>query len=143
MVNYRDFTDSLIQSLSEDHSKAGVVQIREEMIDLIPESTLISIIKKHHPDIKITNTLIERYRGLAKSMSPTPDKAVSELRNLNPADSVFEDHVEYRLDDGQLVVISEQMNNRLNKVLSEHPIVLTYISESVGNFMDVINELEE
>lgn len=132
-----------LKAMLAEATEGGVVQIREDLYELIPESTVVSIIRKHHPNTKITNTLIERYQADAKNQTLTPDKVVLELRKLNPADAVFESHVEYRLDDGKVVVISEEMDGRLNKILGEHPIILGYMKESVENFMDVVNELED
>ena len=143
MKKYRDFKDSLIETVQDTPDEIGVVGIREELYDLIPESTVVGLVNKHRPNTKITNTMLENYIGSAKAQNLTSDRVVKELRKLNPADSIFEAHVEYRLQDGQVVVISEEMDDRLNKLLSEHPVVLTYMSESVGNFMDVVNELEE
>ncbi len=143
-MKYRDFRASLSESLrAPQPDEIGVVEVREDLYDLIPEATLISVVRKHHPDTKITNTLIESYRKTVKGRSPTADKAVAELRKMNPADAVFEAHVEYRLDDGQVVIISEEMDSRLNKLLSEHPIVLPFINESADNFVYVISKLEE
>jgi len=143
MKTYQDLRESLVKTSQEQPDEIGVIGIREEMVDLIPEATLISVVKKHYPDIKITQNLLEKYRTKTKARSLNPDKVVQELRKMNPADCVFEGHVEYQLQTGQVVVISEEMDGRLNKLLSEHPIVHAYMNESVSNFMDVVNELEE
>lgn len=143
-MNYRAFRASLVESQEpKTEPETHVIGIREEMYSLIPEAAVVELIRKHHPDIKITNTLIESYRGAAKSRELTSDQTVLELREINPADSVFEGHIEFALKSGEVVVISEKTQKQLNKILGHHQDIIDHMSESAETFMDVINLLEE
>lgn len=143
-MNYRAFKASLAESLEpKTEPETHVIGIREEMYSLIPEATVVELIRKHHPDTKITNTLIESYRSAARSRQLTSDHTVLDLRGINPADSVFENHVEFALKSGEVVVISEKTQKQLNKILGHHQDIIDHMSESSETFMDVINLLEE
>lgn len=143
-MDYRSFKASLSESAPvAPLPTTTVVSIREEMYSLIPESTVVDLIKRHHPNVKITNTLIESYRTAASTRKLTSDKTVLELRKMNPADAVLENHTEFQLKTGQVMVISEQTQKRLNKILGDRQDILDAMSESKETFMDVINLLED
>ena len=142
-MDYRTLTKRLKEFAGQEPEDPTVIEIREDLYRLIPESVVIELIRKHHPDARITNTMLEHYYGESQAQNLTTDKTTLEIRRLNPADAVFESHTEYRLNNGDCVVISEQTGKRLNKLLGENPIILDYMKESAETFMDVVNELEE
>ena len=65
-----------------------------------------------------------------------------EIRKFNNFDRLIEGHVDYKLDDGSVVVISEETQQRINSTFGQHKDVVQYMRESKDNFLSVLNQLE-
>ncbi len=147
-MNYGAFKAALDESVvvevePEVRPKPKVIEVREEIYREIPSQMVAGLIKKHHPDIKVTNTLVESYVADASTRKFTTDETTQDLRKLNPADTTLENHMEYSLDDGTRVVISEDTQKLLNKMFSAHQDIIDHMRLSRDNFMDVIHQLKD
>lgn len=118
-------------------------QIQHEMYSSISNDKLVSIIRRHHQNIQITDTLVESYIELASSKIFTTDPVAYDIRQYNKTDYVVEGHVDYILDDGSKVVISESIQNKINNIFNQHQDVIKYMRSSIDNLFSVVNQLED
>lgn len=125
--------------ISEDIQK----QIQHEVYEDISNSKILDVIKTHHKDVRVTDTLIESYIELASSKIFTTDEVVQDIRKLNKMDQLVEGRIDCVLNDGSIVVISEDAQQKINKVFGSHPDIIEHMRESSENFLNVLNQLEE
>ncbi len=118
-------------------------EIQQEQYATISENKIVNIIKQHHSDVRITDTLVESYVELASSKSFTIDPVALGIRNLNKLDRIVESRVDFVLDDGSVVAITEETHQKLNNIFAHHQDVVEYMKTSKDNFLDVLNQLEE
>lgn len=118
-------------------------EIQQELYEEMSDNKIADIIKTHHENIRITDTLIESYVELASSKLFTTDKVAQDIRKLNKLDRVVENRVDFKLEDGTVVVITEETQNKINKIFGHHSDVVAYMRQSIDNFLDVVNQLEE
>ena len=85
--------------------------------------------------------MIESYLELASSKLFTTDPVVYEIRAMNFADNLIEGKIDYKLEDGVTVAISEDTNRSINNLLADNVELVQYMRESKENFMQVIKEL--
>ena len=104
------------------------------------DNIVANIITKHH-NVRVTDTLVESYVELASSKLFTTDPVAHDIRRFNKLDSLVEGHFDYVLDDGSTVVITEETQQRINKVFGHHQDVIEYMRESQDNFLDVLDQL--
>jgi hypothetical protein len=71
------------------------------------------------------------------------DPVVYEIRSLNKLDRIIEGKITYTLNDGSIVAISEDTQDKLNKLLHNHTDVIEHMRESKDNFMMVVSKIEE
>ena len=90
-------------------------EIAKELYEDISENKIANIIKEHH-DIKVTDTIIESYIGLASSKVFTLDPVVEEIRTLNKLDKLIEGKLDFHLNDGTTVAINESTYNQINNI---------------------------
>lgn len=117
-------------------------QISSETYEELSENTIARIIKNHH-DIKVTDTLIETYVDLASSKLFTVDPVVYDIRKLNKLDVVVENKIHYELNDGNIVAISKETQETLNKLLQNHTDVVEYMRECKDNFLCVVEQIKD
>jgi ATP-dependent 26S proteasome regulatory subunit len=115
-------------------------EIAKNLYESIPHSKIADIIYEKH-NIKVTDTLIESYIELASSKKFTIDPVVHAMRDLNSIDSILEDKIDYKLEDGSIVAISEQTQSILASLLDNKYELVEYMRESKDNFMHVLREL--
>ena len=115
-------------------------ELAKDLYEDIPAVKIANIIREHH-DVKVTNTLIETYIELASSKTFSIDPVILEIRSFNSIDSLIENKIDYVLDDGSIVAISEQTQDMLNSLLEDKYQLVEYMRESKKNFMHVIKEL--
>lgn len=127
------------QKVQEDIQK----QIQQEVYEEMSDNRVADIIKSHHGQIRVTDTLIESYVELASSKLFTTDPVSQDIRKFNKLDRIIENHLDYVLNDGTKVVISEDAQIKLNNIFGKHQDVIEYMRENVDNFLDVLNQLEE
>ena len=100
------------------------------------------IIKKHHHDARLTDSLIEKYTNIAAAKEFTPDPAVVEMRVSGDVGQPFCGKVDFTLEDGSKVMVSEELLNTINNVLGRSEAVIDYMKSSQHNFMYVVKQLE-
>lgn len=118
-------------------------QIQQDIYEEMPIRTVADIIKEHHSEARVTDTLIESYVELASSKLFTTDPVAQDIRKLNKLDCVVEGRFDYVLADGSKIVISESAQEHINKLFGQHQDVIEYMRENVTNFLDVLNQIEE
>lgn len=118
-------------------------QIQHDIYDEMPDITVADIIKEHHQGVRVTDTLIESYVELASSKLFTADLVAQDIRKLNKLDCVVEGRIDYILNDGSKIVITEGAQEKINKLFGQHSDVVEYMRESVDNFLTVLNQIEE
>lgn len=118
-------------------------EIQQEQYDEISGNKVVNIIKEHYRDIRVTDTLIESYVELASSKMFTVDPVALDIRNLNKLDRLIESHVDFKLDDGAVIVISEGVQSLINNTFAEHSDVINHMRLNKENFLSVLDQLEE
>lgn len=118
-------------------------ELEKELYAELSYTKVADIIRKQYEDVKVTDTLVESYIELASSKLFTTDPVAQEIRKFNNFDRLLEGHVDYKLDDGTTVVISEETQQRINNTFGQHKDVVQYMRESKDNFLSVLNQLEE
>ena len=113
----------------------------EEINTTVPEEKVAHYIGKFHNVEKITDTLVESYIELASSNIFSVDPVVSAIKQRSAV--TFSGKLEYKLNDGSMVAISEDLQESLNKLLQNHNEIVDYMRESKSNFMHVVRRLEE
>jgi hypothetical protein len=127
------------QNLYEDIQK----EIQYESYEEMSHNKIVDIIKAHHGDVKVTDTLVESYIELASSKIFTTDPVAHDMSSFNKISRIVEGRLDYNLDDGTSVVITEDTYQRINNIFGNHPDVIKHMRSSVDNFLDVVNALEE
>lgn len=117
-------------------------QIKTEIYEDISENKIANIIKEHH-DIKITDTLIESYIDFASSKQFTVDPAVQDIRNLNKLDKLIEGKIDYKLEDGTIIAINEDTQERLRALFSNQQEIIEHMRQSKDNFISVLKQIGE
>ena len=139
-----DFKETQLISIDEAIQYIEQIKFEEEiaheLYEEIPAVKIANLIKEHH-NIKVTNKLIETYIELASSKTFSVDPVVTGIRSLNSIGSIIENKLDYTLDDGSVVVISEESQHMLNSLLEDKYQLVEYMRESKDNFMHVLREL--
>lgn len=139
-----DFKETQLTSIEEARQYIEQIkfeeEIAQELYEEIPAVKIANLIKEHH-NIKVTNKLIETYIELASSKTFSVDPVVSGIRSLNSVGSIIENKIDYTLNDGSVVVISEETQENLNSLLEDKYQLVEYMCESKDNFMHVLREL--
>lgn len=131
------------QYVKQEHiSEKLEQQVSKDLYEELSDSKVASIIKEYY-NIKVTDTLIESYIKLASSNIFTVDPVIQRIRQLNRLDTIVEGKLHYVLADDTIVAITEQTQERLNKLLSNQTDVIEYMRESASNFLHVLEQLEE
>lgn len=114
-------------------------KILEDVDTKIPEEKVAHYIRQYHNVEKITDTLIESYIELASSNLFTVDPVVIAIKERMATE--FSGKLEYQLQDGNIVAISEETQETLNNLLQDKPEIVEYMRESKDNFMRIIREI--
>lgn len=118
-------------------------RIQQDLYEEMSYNKIADIIREHHGDIKVTDTLIESYVELASSKLFTLDPVAHDISKFNRLNSIVEGRLDYKLGDGASIVVTEETYQQLNKVFAQHPDAVEYMRSNVENFLTVINALEE
>lgn len=118
-------------------------EIQQHSYEEISDNKIASIIKNHHGDIRVTDTLIESYVELASSKFFTLDPVAADIRKQNKLDVVIEGKVDFKLEDGSIVMINEDTYKQINNKFGNHPDVIEYMKQSSENFLFVVDQLGE
>lgn len=112
----------------------------EDIDEVIPEEKIANLVRQYHNIDKITDTLVESYKELASSNIFSVDPVISEMKQRT---SLFTGKLEYKLNDGSVVAISESTQEDLNDLLKDKYEIVDYMRESKDNFMYVIRKIKE
>lgn len=118
-------------------------EIQQEEYSDISDNKIVNIIKQYHGNIRVTDTLIESYVELASSKLFTADPVVLDIRSLNKLDRLFENRIDFQLNDGTTMVITEETQQKINKIFAQHADVVDYMKSTKENFLSVLNQLED
>lgn len=148
IVNFRETEFSTLeeakQYLRQQQDQRDIYEeIQKEQYQTMSATKIAEIIRTHHKNIRVTDTLIESYVELASSKVFTVDDVAFNLRQLNSIDRIIEGYVDYKLSDGSTVLISNQKQQDINNKLKQHHDVVSYMRESKENFLEVLNLLED
>lgn len=141
LTHYKSLEEAKQHIKNELIQESVYQEIQEDIYYNLSYNTVANIIKEHS-DIKITNTLIESYVDLASAKSLTTDSIVQSIRRLNKLDHLIEGKLDYTLNDGSVVIISPELQEKINILFDMHQDVIEYMNEDRDNFLDVINQLE-
>ena len=112
--------------------------ILEDIDTTIPEEKIANLVNKYHSIDKITDTLIESYLELASSNMFSIDPVITEMKQKTAS---LPGKLEYTLNDGTNVAISEVTQRLLNTLLVDKYQIVEYMRESKQNFMRIIKEV--
>lgn len=126
----------------EYHSNKLEQEVSKDLYEEISDAKVASIIKEHY-NIKVTDSLIESYIKLASSNIFTVDPVVLQIRQINKLDRIVEGKLHYVLSDDSIIAISEQTQERLNKLLMDQTEIIEFMRENSTNFLNVLDKLEE
>lgn len=136
--------DYTVKSLEEAREYAKTFidtrKLLDNIEDIIPEEKIANLVRQHHNIDKITDKLVESYKELASSNIFSVDPVISEMKQKT---SLFSGKLEYKLNDGSIVAISESTQHKLNRLLENKYDIVDYMRESKNNFMYVVRQLEE
>lgn len=118
-------------------------EIQQEQYDELSNNKIAAIIREHHGNIKVTDTLIESYIDLASSKLFTVDPVATDIRKLNKLDCLVDNKLDYQLDDGTIIAIDEQTHTAINNTFGSHPDVIEYMRKNITTFTNVVNELRD
>lgn len=119
-------------------------ETKSKIYETISENTIAKIIKKHNEDIKVTTNLVESYMSLASSKVFTTDPVLLEMRSLYKTAHIIENKLDFKLDDGKLIAISEETVDKIGNILNtskDREEILNYMRQSVENFASVVKQL--
>lgn len=118
-------------------------EIQQEQYTEISSNKIADIIKHHYAGTKVTDTLIESYVELASSKLFTTDPVATAIRNMSRMGRLIETHVDFKLDDGTVIVVSEAVQAKLNNIFAGHTDVVEHMRSSKEAFLSVLNQLGE
>lgn len=141
-MHFKQFLNTLKIKEQEEKVESLVEEVTKEIYEEIPNTKIAEIIKEYH-DVKVTDTLIESYLELASSNIFSIDPVICELRKYNKLDRLVEGKLNYTLNDGNIVAISEATQDYLNKLLQNQNEIIEYMRESKQNFLYVLERIGE
>lgn len=119
------------------------LEIQQERYEEISDQKIADLIKHHHGDVRVTDTLVESYVDLVSSKLFTIDPVVCSVRQLNKLDCILENYIEFKLNDDTSVVITEGVQRKLNSIFGDHLDVIEHMRSGKEAFLDVLNQLED
>lgn len=131
---------SMNEALTHLDEELKLKKFQKNLKEEISYDKVASIIRQHDSDTKITNNLIEYYIANSKDKVFSTDPIIQDIRRL---DVKFEGYIDYKLDDDSHVVITEDTQKNINKLLGEHQDVIEYMRSCQKNFKEVLKEIEE
>lgn len=120
-------------------------QVRVEIIEEMADVMVAECIKSVHNVSRSSKQLIEQYKSLCASKEFTLDEVVVEMRMQQPASNYIPNKIDFKLEDGSVVAISESylinIRDRLNNLNENKEEVLTFMKKSKDNFLFVAERL--
>lgn len=140
-----DFLDleEAVSSIEQQNIQERIQQALQcEQYEEMSDNTIAAIIKAKHGDVRVTDTLVESYVELASSKLFTLDPVISEMRRYNSLDRLVDTKIDFKLNDGTVVAIDESTMYTINNIFGQHADVISYMRESVDNFMYIVDQIE-
>jgi hypothetical protein len=122
----------------------SVSETKFKIYEDISDSKVVKIIKKYSENTKVTTKLIESYMSLASSKVFTVDPVLLEMRTSYKLGNLIDGKLDFKLNDGKSVAISEDTMNKISNILNnsnDKEEILNYMRESVNNFMHVVKQV--
>lgn len=113
-------------------------EIKIEMYETLSKGKVASLIEEFSTDIA-TDDLVESYINRAFAKEFTIDPIVSEIRKYNKSDRIIEAKIDFVLEDGSSVAVSEETLNYINSISTEE--LVQYMKESKDNFINALTKL--
>ena len=131
----------LIEKLQKPKVKSSYgLSVSNELHEESFTHKIVEIIKENY-DVKVTDSLVESFRNLAESKTFTANKVVTDIRKISRANRIVEDRLDYILDDGSVVLVTEETQEYINNLLKTHNDIIDYMRLSSDNFLKVIKQL--
>lgn len=117
-------------------------EIKQDNYQVMYEHFLPNIILKNNNKTKITEHLLESYIRQATSKIFNADNVLFEIRKLNKLDKIYNNKIDYILEDGTNVVINYDTQELIIKLFSKYNDVIEYMQENKDNFIKTINQIK-
>lgn len=117
---------------------------KSSLYEDISDKKIARIIKKYNEDIRVTTTLVELYMTLASSKTFTLDPVLLEMRTSYKTGNLIESKIDFKLQDGTKVAVSEDTLKRIGNLLNstdDNEEIIEYMRQSFDNFMYVVRQL--
>ena len=130
--------DSLIEA--KEYAKTFVANLKlvENLQNQPPVERVIELIREHHGESKITDSLVNEYISLHEDNAFTIDPVLLEMKTSSQN---LSDKLEFTLKDGNVVAISEETISNLSAVIQDKYQIVEYMQKSKENFMHVLRKL--
>ena len=110
-------------------------QLVDQIDVVLPEERVAEYIAKHS-DVEITDTLVEEYMNKAATTEFTIDPILTEIKLRSVRN--LRNKIDYTLQDGSKVAISEENQIILNSLLKGKSEIVAHMSENKNNFLEVL-----
>jgi|SRR5687768_1702081 len=111
-----------------------------EVYESLPYGRVASIIEDHH-NVKVTDTLVEKYIEFASKKRFTFDSVALEIRNLNKFDNIIEGKIEFILEDHTSVFVSNNNFIKMKELIGENQEAIDFMNKTKENFLNVFTLL--
>lgn len=129
---------SLIEANEYARSFINNLEVISESTQQLPVEKVVELVREHHDDIKITDSLIEEYLTLDESKRFSLDPVLLEMKASSKS---LNEKLEYILEDGNIVAISEETVKNLSSILEDKYQIVEYMQKCKDNFMQVLRKL--
>ena len=82
------------------------------------------------------------YINSVKRKEFNANEVIFEIRKLNKLCNIFNNKIDYILEDNSKVVIDIDTQRDINNLFNNHTDVIEYMQENKQNFMKVINQIK-
>lgn len=141
-TDYKSIDEAVIAIRNQNESNIIYEQLQYNIQEDLNENHVIELIKEYSSQ-RVTDTLVENYIHNTVTKKFSIDPVLFEIRKYNKINNIIEDRLDYILDDGSIVVISENMQQKINNLFNEHKEIVDYMKENKDNFLNVVNQIEE
>ena len=69
------------------------------------------------------------------------DPVIQNIRSLNVIESLIENKIDYKLDDGSIIAIDEDTQDLLNALLVDRQDIVEHMRANKENFLQVVREI--
>lgn len=141
LTNYTDINEALAFIDSKKYSNL-YTEINKDNYNYIHKNLLTELINKYNNNIKITENLLSSYINSVKNKEFNANEVLFEIRKLNKLGHIFNNKIDYILEDNSKVFIDIGTQEYINTLFNNHKDVIDYMQENKQNFMKVINQIK-